>query len=312
MESLRVCFNAVLPIFLLLALGYTARCTGVIRRETVPAINKVIFRFFMSVTMFYNIYQSDLSELIRPKILLFGTAGVLVTYGLAVGWVFLTEPSREKRGVKIQGIYRSNFLLLGLPLVQSLAQGQDLGAVMVLLAVEIPLENLLAVITLVAFRGERLHPEQVIVRIIKNPMVIGAAAGVAALVLSVRLPAVLETTVRQMAGVSSPLMLFLLGAFFRFDGLKRYKKDLGEVCLIRLVIVPALVLPAAYLLGIRGAAFAGMIGLFGAPTAVASFAMVQELGGDDELAGDIVIAESALCVVTIFLWSWLFCELGAF
>ena len=312
MESLRVCFEAVLPIFLLMALGYIAQRTGVVRRESVPAMNKAVFRYFMSFTMFQSLYASDLSQVVQPKLLTFGMAGTLVVYGAAVGWVLLTECAPEKRGVKIQGIFRTNFLLLGLPLAQSLAQGEDMGAVAMLVAVIIPVYNVLAVITLEVFRGGRPQWGKVLLNVVKNPLILGAAAGLLCLLLRVRLPSVLETAVGQISAVSTPMMLFLLGAFFRFDGLRRYRKDLAEVCLARLVAVPGAALTAAYALGFRGAAFAGLIGMFGSSTAIASFTMVQEQGGDDELAGDIVVATSALCVVTLFLWSLLFRELGAF
>lgn len=312
MESLRVCFEAVLPIFLLMALGYIAQRTGVVRRESVPAMNKAVFRYFMSFTMFQSLYASDLSQVVQPKLLTFGMAGTLVVYGAAVGWVLLTERAPEKRGVKIQGVFRTNFLLLGLPLAQSLAQGEDMGAVAMLVAVIIPVYNVLAVITLEVFRGGRPQWGKVLLNVVKNPLILGAAAGLLCLLLRVRLPSVLETAVGQISAVSTPMMLFLLGAFFRFDGLRRYGKDLAEVCLARLVAVPGAALTAAYALGFRGAAFAGLIGMFGSSTAIASFTMVQEQGGDDELAGDIVVATSALCVVTLFLWSLLFRELGAF
>lgn len=312
MESLRVCFEAILPIFLLMALGYIAQRTGVVRRESVPAMNKAVFRYFMSFTMFQSLYASDLSQVVQPKLLTFGMAGTLVVYGAAVGWVLLTERAPEKRGVKIQGIFRTNFLLLGLPLAQSLAQGEDMGAVAMLVAVIIPVYNVLAVITLEVFRGGRPQWGKVLLNVVKNPLILGAAAGLLCLLLRVRLPSVLETAVGQISAVSTPMMLFLLGAFFRFDGLRRYRKDLAEVCLARLVAVPGAALTAAYALGFRGAAFAGLIGMFGSSTAIASFTMVQEQGGDDELAGDIVVATSALCVVTLFLWSLLFRELGAF
>lgn len=55
-----------------------------------------------------------------------------------------------------------------------------------------------------------------------------------------------------------------------------------------------------------------MIAIFGSATAIASFTMVQQMGGDDELAGDIVVSTSALCCLTLFLWSLLFKSLGIF
>ena len=69
---------------------------------------------------------------------------------------------------------------------------------------------------------------------------------------------------------------------------------------------------AALLIGIRGVGFAGLISVFASATAIASFTMTQQMGGDAELAGDIVVSTSALCIVTMFAWSVLFKALGAF
>ena len=108
------------------------------------------------------------------------------------------------------------------------------------------------------------------------------------------------------------LLLFLLGAFFRFSGLQRYRRDILLVSFVRLIVMPGILLTTAYLLGIRDTGFAGLISVFASATAIASFTMTQQMGGDSELAGDIVVATSALCIVTMFGWSLLFRQLGAF
>lgn len=132
------------------------------------------------------------------------------------------------------------------------------------------------------------------------------------LLLGIKLPSAIESTVSQLGAATNPLLLFLLGAFFKFDGLRRYAKDLVPVCIGRLVVIPGIFLTAAMLLGIRGVEFAGMIAIFGSATAIASFTMAQQTGGDAELAGDIVVATSALCSFTMFGWSLLFKTLGVF
>ena len=246
------------------------------------------------------------------KLLLFSVAAVLVEFALAAGFVLLTEKEPEKRGVKIQGLFRSNFVLIGLPLTEALAEGKDIGPVALLIAVVVPLFNAMAVVTLEAFRGNRPPVGKILGNILINPLIIASALGLLFLLTPLRLGTVLESTVRQISGVANPFMLFLLGAFFRFDGLRRYWRDLLEVSIGRLVIIPGVFLTAAWLLGFLGVAFAGLIPMLGSATAVSSFTMVQQLGGDDELAGDIVVITSALCVVTLFFWSFLFKTLGAF
>ena len=132
MSDFVVCVNAVLPLFIIMGLGYAARRLGAIRREDVPRLNKMAFRFFLPVLLFYNIYTSDLSSAVQPKLLLFTAVCVLCLYGLSFGYVLMTEKSSDKRGVMIQGIYRSNFVIMGIPLAKQLVQGADLGCVVML------------------------------------------------------------------------------------------------------------------------------------------------------------------------------------
>ena len=292
MSAFHVCLNAVAPIFLMMALGFLARRLGAIKREDVPKLNKLVFRWFMPVMLFYNIYTSELSRAVQPRLLAFTALCVLCAYALCLGYVLLTEKDKNKRGVKIQGLYRSNFVIIGIPLAAQLVEGADLGPVVVLISVVVPMFNVLAVVTLEVFNGNRPKPGR--------------------LLLDIRLPEAVVSTARQIGNVTNPLLLFLLGAFFEFGGLRRYIKDLVEVCLGRLVVIPGVFLTIAWLTGIRGVEFAGMIAIFGSATAIASFTMVQQMGGDAELAGDIVVATSALCCFTMFMWSLLFKTLGAF
>ncbi len=312
MTAFSVCVNAVLPIFFLMALGCLARHLGAIQRSDVPRFNKLLFRFFMPVMLFYNIYTSDLSSAVQPKLLIFAAAGVLTEFFLSLAYVMLTEKETSKRGVKIQGIYRSNFVIIGLPLATALVPGADAGPVVVLIAVVVPMFNAIAVVTLELFNGNRPKPLTIVADIFKNPLILGTIVGIAFLLLGIQLPEALLSTTKQIAAATNPMLLFMLGAFFQWGSIHRYVRDLIEVVLGRLVIMPGLALSAAYLLGIRGIAFAGMIGIFGSATAIASFTMVQQMGGDDELAGDIVVSTSALCCFTMFAWSLLFKTLGVF
>ncbi len=312
MTALSVCLNAVVPIFLIMALGCLARNLGAIKREDVPKLNKMLFRYFMPIMLFYNIYSSDLSSAVQPKLLIFAAVCVIIEVLITFAYVMLTEKNPDKRGVKIQGIYRSNFVIIGLPLATALVPNADAGPVVLLITVVVPMYNAIAVVILEMFNGSKPSPLRIIGDVCKNPLILGTVVGIAFLLLKIELPDALLSTVKQIASATNPMMLFMLGAFFRWGSMHKYVKDLIEVCLGRLVIMPGIFLTAAYFLGIRGIAFAGMIAIFGSATAIASFTMVQQMGGDDELAGDIVVSTSALCCFTMFAWSLIFKSFDAF
>ncbi len=309
MESFVVCLNAVLPIFIMMAVGYAARCFGLLDRVDVAKINKIVFRAFMPVMVFYNIYKSDLSSAIRGSLIGYAVLGVLVEYLLSLGYTLFFVKAPERRGVVIQGLYRSNFVIIGLPIAVSLVDG-DIGSVAVLLAVVIPIFNILAVVTLAVFNGKKPSLKVILLDIVENPLIIGSVAGILALLVGLRLPAPLENVVQDMSAATSPFLLFLLGAFFRFSGMRSHLKELAAVCIGRLILLPALFLGAAVALGFRGVDLVALLGIFASSTAIASFTMAQQMGGDAELAGDIVVATSALCSFTLFGWSLLFKLLG--
>jgi predicted permease len=312
MENLMISANAVLPMCLVMALGYGTRRLGWLRREEISTINKIAFRIFLPCLLYYNIYCSDLSGSFDPLLMAFAVGGVLLTFGLALGYTLLTEKLPERRGVLIQGMFRSNYVIMGIPVATALLGADQLGTVSILIAVIVPLFNMLAVVVLEVFRGQKPKPLHILGQIAKNPLVIGSVLGILTLVAGIRLPHILEQTIQSVSAIASPLQLFLLGAFFQFSGLKTYRRELVTVSIAKLIVSPGLFLGLGALLGFRGVAFVSLIGIFASPTAVNSFTMAQQMGGDAELAGDIVVTTSAASILTMFLWIFLFKSLGMF
>ena len=311
MNVFLVCFEAVLPIFIMLIVGCGARRTGLMTEKDVRRFNAVNFKTFMPIMLFESIYSSDLETAVNPALIAYSVVGVLLMLGLCVAFVMLVEKENSKRGVMIQGLYRSNFALVGIPVADALMRGGDISVVAVQLAVVVPIFNLAAVVILEGFGGKKPNFRHMLLDILKNPLIIASALGVLFLILDINLPYALASVVEDMAGVAGPLALFTLGAFFRVGSFGKYKKELIMVCTGRLLVIPGIFLTLGYLLGFRGADFAGIMGLFASCSAIASYIMAEQMGGDSELAGNIVIVTSFLCSFTLYLWAVLFMSLGA-
>ena len=312
MESLQISLNAVLPLCLYMAAGYLARRRGLIDEEIILKFNRVAFLVFLSTSVFSALYGSDLSTAVNPKLILFVVFGVLAEflYGFLVANKVADQ--ENQKGVIVQGIFRSNFTLIGLAIARALLPHEDIAPVVFLCAIITPEFNILAVIALSLYGGEKVRPREVVLRIVKNPLIIATAAGILCLVLNVRFPKSIETAITGMASVATPLMLFLLGAFFRFDSFGSSAKQISTTTAFKLVFNPAIFLTIGYLLGFRGVEFVGLIGVFASSAAVSSFTMSQQMGGDAELAGGVVILTSVFSCLTLFGWCALFKTLGAF
>ena len=189
MDGLLICLNAIIPIFLIIAVGYLAKRVGIIREQEVPRMNAVAFKVFMPVMCFYNVYSSDLSSAVRPRLMLFTAAGILLMFLCSLAFGVLCVKERSRRSAVVQGLYRSNYLILGVPFVAGLVGEGELGVAAVMGALVAPMFNVLAVILLETYNGEKADRKKLLGDILKNPLILGSLAGLVPLVLGFRLPA---------------------------------------------------------------------------------------------------------------------------
>lgn len=307
-----IALEAVLPIFIIMGIGMFIRRRGLVDDYDVRKMNKTVFAVFFPVLMFSNLYGKDISHALNGKLMIFGIIAVLSIYALTVLFVMKIEKNQKTRGAMIQAIYRSNFVIMGIPVVSNIFGSEQLTLPSVMITVIVPIYNVLAVITLEVFRGGKPNAVHILKQIAKNPLILGALAGIVAVLVDLKLPAVLETTVSSMAGVATPMALLTLGAFFDFKSLAKRRKDIAICVIGRLIAVPAIGVTAGILLGFRDVALITLIAIFASPSAVSSFPMAQEMDSDAELAGDAVVFSSMFACFTMFLWIFVTKSLGLF
>lgn len=304
--------EAVLPIFLLILLGMGSRRMDLLNDTELNHVNKAIFQVMFPFMMFYNIYSADFSGVIRPGYFAFCIITLLAVYFLGVGVTLLVEKDNYSRGALIQAMYRGNFVLMGIPIMQNLLGDEAMGLTTIMVAIIVPIYNVLAVVTLEVFRGGDLHLAAMIKKILTNPLILGALTGILAVLLGLELPAVLEKPVSQVGAAATPAALLVMGASFHFSSVRDNLKDLIIGVTGKLVVSPAIALTAAWLLGIRGVPLALLIIMFGAPCAVSGYTMAQQMDSNGELAAGCLIFTSLLSCVTICGWIFLIKQLGGF
>lgn len=310
MANLMVSFNAVMPMFLLILLGLILKMNCMLDEKTLSQMNGVIFRILIPVLIFNNIYQTNIETIFKPKLIVFTISAILTIWVLSVFCVAMIEKRPEKRGAMIQGTFRSNFTLFGLPLVTNLFGTAEIGITSLMVAVVIPVFNILAVITLESFRGEAFKPVKILLEVIKNPLMISSVLGIIVLIVNLRMPIFLETTVSNIATTATPLALIIMGASLKIERTKENSKNLLIIVIARLVAVPALTLPTAVLMGFKGIELATLLAIFASPTAIVSFVMAEQMGSDGELAAEIVVFTTLISCLTIFLWIFGLKQLG--
>lgn len=330
MESFIFSVSAVAPIVLMVLIGYFLKSLGMMKEQFAKDANKLVFRVFMPVMLFLNIYKiKDLSGFD------FGFIGyvliaLLIIFVVSIPAVIAVTKDKGRRGVLVQAAFRSGYSLIGIPLAESLYGTEGAIAATLLSAGVIPLFNILAVISLSMFSDgnekEKISVKKILIGIVKNPLIIGIAAGLAALGIraifescgiTFRLGNItpVMTVLQYVSNLAIPMALLVLGAQFEFAAVASMKKEIIFGTVIRTVVVPAIFVSIAYFF-FRGtftaAHYACFVSVFATPVAVTTVPMAQEMDGDVTLAGQLVVWSTLVSALTVFLVTFLLKIGGAF
>lgn len=302
MESFLVALNVVVPMALMMGVGVLMRLSKITDRDTMKKVDRMVFKLFMPLLMFKNIYTTDFAELDGSLYIIYGMAGLFVLFFAAIFVVPKCMKRRDSASSMGQALLRPNYILFGAAVAQSIYGEGNYGAVMLLGAVAIPAFNAMAAVILEVGRNGSAKASKLLKAIVTNPTVIAAVIGMVMNFGGIKLPMLVEDVVYDIAGLTTPLSFLSLGVSLNITTMVGNKKPLIAGILLRLVIIPAVFLTGAIALGIHGVPLCAMLILFAAPTAVSSYPMAVSMDADGELAGQMVVFTTLASLVTIFLW----------
>ena len=288
-------------------LGYALTKLKLWDENFLKVANNVCFKVLLPVLLFYNVATANIFEVFNGKLILYVCLCACTLCGLLFLIVPLFIKDKKRRGVMIQGTFRSNFLLFGVPL--GLSIGGESGAVLaaVVASFYVPVINMLSVISLYAFSdSENKNLKSALLGIVKNPLIIG---GVSGLIFSIirnkigfELPEMVDTTLFNIKSIATPLAFLILGGDLKFGNmLKNIKVSIFSV-IGKTILIPAIMLPLSAFLGYDKLSMAILVAVFATPNAVSSYAMARNYEADHELAGEIITLGTLLSIFTIFVF----------
>lgn len=310
MDDLLFSLNTVFPLLGMMAIGFAARRLGIIGESAARQINACVFKIFLPLLLCFNIVDTKLGASFDGRTLLYAFVTTLSCFGV----LFFVTPrlchDRASCGVLIQGIARSNYAIFGIPLVSMMYPNADTSIAVIMVAVVVPVFNVLSTIALMVFAGERTHPLRILKGVLLNPLIIATLAGFLLWYFQIPLPTMIETPLRNLGSIATPLALFILGASLDFGKARANGKLLVISITGRLIGVPLIFLSLAIALGIRDVSLAALIAVYASPTSVSSFPMAQQMGGNGDLAGGQVVFTTVFSILTVFLWVFALRSLG--
>lgn len=307
LDNLTYSVNSILPIFLLVIVGAFLKKYNKVNDSFIEIADWIVFKIGLPIMLFLEVAECSISKNLDIKLILFLVVSVTLSFALVSLIAVFVIRDRSKRGAFIQGVCRSNFAILGVPLAVNMFG--DVGGAAIAIAVPfvIPMFNAYSVVVLTLFSGNKKYKldKKAILRIIENivtnPLIIGIVLGIPFMLTGISLPTAAYKTLHYLSGLTTPLALISLGANFKVESLKGRVGYAFIGAIGKTVILPAITIVAAILIGLRGPSLGVVLICFGAPTAVSSYIMAKKMDNDHELASQILLLSTFLCVFTIFI-----------
>jgi malonate transporter len=285
------------PDFSLILCGYLVCRYTALNRTVWAQVETLVYFFFFPVLLFHSIIKSPLNIGSATHFIgagwALGLAGIALAYSVPY-WPGLRRhiPARQ-HAASAQVAFRFNSFI-GLALADRLAGAQGLLLIALLIGVSVPLMNVGAVWPMVRHAERGLLGE-----LLRNPLIIGTALGLAANLLGLSLPVWLEPTVSRIGAASLALGLMAAGAGMQLSALNRAKTLALAVLTIRHLLMPLVAWGLSRLFGLDPVQTTILLAFSALPTASSCYVLAARMGYDGAYVAGLVTVSTALGVLSL-------------
>jgi len=277
--------------------GYLVCRFTALNRTVWQQIETLVYFFLFPVLLFYSIIKSPLDIGAASRMIgagwAMGLSGIALAYSLPHWpWLGRYVPQRA-HAASAQVAFRFNSFI-GLALADRLAGPQGLLLISVLIGVCVPLFNVGAVWPMVR------HARRGFVReLLRNPLIIATASGLAANLLGLKLPVWLEPSVSRIGGASLALGLMAAGAGMQFRALSQAKVMAVALLAIRHLLLPMVALGFSQLFHLDPVQSTILLAFSALPTASSCYVLAARMGYDGAYVAGLVTLSTLLGMVSL-------------
>lgn len=314
MQNLVYSINAVGPILLLVGLGALLRRRGAIDDGFVKKANTLAYTYSLPFSLFKDSYTAGDDAALNPALLAYAVGSIV----LACAALCLIAPrfirDRQRCGAFIQASFRSNFAILGSTMAVQVFGSEGALPTVMLVPVVVTTFTVCSIVVFTLFSPDsdaKIHPLDLVKKVVMNPLIWGNALGIAFRELSVPVPDAAMSAVGYLGALATPLALISIGgqAGMAARGDRTFTRHLAVCCALKLIVIPVIMVIPAVLLGFAGNEVGAVFMAHCAPTGVTAYAMSMGMGSDYRFTGAAVTTTTVLGFATIFIGIFL---LGSF
>jgi predicted permease len=298
-------YLTIVPIFLLVALGWFARRVGLLTSEFMVPANRLVFYIGIPAMLFVSLAKASLQASIQAQMVLYTMAALVL--GCLIAWLAAHRMRIDgaTAGSFVQSAFHGNFGYIGFAVVFYYLGEAGLVRASFLAGFLMILQNTLAVLILQFYapsEGGCRHGGRTFLKIAGNPVICAALAGMAYSLSGLPMPVVAERSLKILAGMALPLALLIIGGSLNFQAIRSGLTLAAGSAAIKLLITPAIAFGFYRLVGLAPAEYLPGLILMACPTATVTYVMAREMGGAPHLAVTTISVSTLLSIATLAGW----------
>ena len=297
--------KTILPIFVIILLGWSLRRLDFMQEGFVKPANRLVYYVAIPAMIFREIAEAEflqhfslvlVAATLAPLILV-ALAGLILARGIKL--------ERHRVGSFLQCSFHGNLGYIGLAVAFYFLGNEGFTRASILAGFVMLLQNFLAVVALSRFNKD---PEQkvstlsLVRRVLLNPVIISAMAGMAFSLMALGLPVILDRSLKILSGMALPLALLVIGTSISFAQMRQQLRLTALIGVLKLLLLPASGLGLFYLLNLQRAEYLPALILLASPSATISYVMASEMAGDADMATAAISVTTLVSAVTFTLW----------
>ena len=263
----------------------------------------MVYFVLFPALIFSNLARAEVNPALISQILLAVAVPTFIVG--ATQWLgFLDKRlSRETFSSMYQGAVRNN-TTIGLVIAGLIMPGQGVAVMALIMTIMVIINNITCVTVLAHYGDASLREtssqnKSMLSNIVSNPLILASVAGLAFNFLSMRLPDPLHSAIYFLGQTGLPLALLAVGAGLKLTTSAGKFLALGISSVAKLALMPILIYLFIRLVKIS-VDDARIFLLYGAlPTAMSSYVLSSQLGGDKEGMSQIITLQTLAAALTL-------------
>jgi malonate transporter len=297
-----VVISALLPVFLLIVLGFILR-RSLMRLDTQwHGLERLTYYVLFPTLLIQTLVKADLSS-----VPVAGVGGALLFSALAMSLLCLAlRPLFSRWNIDgpaftsiFQGATRWQ-TYVALAVSSNLFGHTGLALASVAMVAIIPLVNVLSVWVLAQYTSpEKQSVRAIVMTVVQNPLIWACVIGIVVNVTHLPLPKIWHDVADALGRSSLGIGLLVTGAGLQLGGLFRPNLAASVAVFLKLILMPVLAVALALWFGISGSSLVIVAVCSAVPTSSSAYVLARQMGGDAPLLAQIITLQTILAAVTM-------------